>query len=78
MTGRELIVYILMNNLENEQILSDDGVFVGFMDEKEAAAKFNVGVETIRAWYILGHLKGYPVKPSLLFLKNATDPRTNK
>lgn len=78
MTGKELIVYILMNNLENEQVLSDDGIFVGFMDEKEAAAKFNVGVETIRAWYILGYLKGYPVSTSLLFLKNETDPRFKK
>lgn len=78
MTGKELIVYILTNNLENEEVLSKDGVFVGFMDEREAAAKFNVGIETIRAWYILGYLKGFPMNTSLLFLRTTNDPRLNK
>lgn len=49
MTGRELILYILQNNLENEVIIKD-GLFVELLNEQEAAAKFNVGVATIRTW----------------------------
>ena len=41
MTGRDLIIYIMQNNLEDEVVLKD-GFFVGFMDENEAAAKFGV------------------------------------
>ena len=49
MTGKELILYILQNNLENEVVIKD-GVFVWLMNEEEAAAKFGVGVATIKAW----------------------------
>lgn len=48
MTGKELILYILENDLENEDVIKD-GVFIWLMDEKEAAVKFDVGVATIRA-----------------------------
>ena len=34
MTGKELILYILENDLENEDIIKD-GVFIWLMDEKE-------------------------------------------
>ena len=46
MTGKDLIIYILQNNLEDEVVLKE-GFFVGFMDQNEAAVKFNVGVWTI-------------------------------
>lgn len=75
MTGRDLIIYILTNNLENEQVVNQDGVFVGFMGEIEAAAKFGVGVATVRAWYTCGYLKGFAVGDSIFFLRNAADPR---
>lgn len=75
MTGRDLIIYILTNNLENEQVVNQDGVFVGFMGETEAAAKFGVGVATVRAWYTCGYLKGFVVGDSIFFLRNAADPR---
>ena len=42
MTGKELILYILQNNLENTIVL-EDCFFIGFMTEKEAAVKFEVG-----------------------------------
>ena len=67
MTGRDLIIYILQNNLEDEVVLKD-GFFAGFMDENEAAAKFGVGAFTIMAWYSIGALDGIQVK-------NAQDPR---
>ena len=53
MTGRELIVYILQNHLEDEPVFKD-GTFVGFYSENEFAAKMNVGTSTIRAWVELG------------------------
>lgn len=74
MTGKDLIIYILENNLENEVVLKD-GVFVGFMDEGEAAAKFDVGIWTIRAWYMIGSLKGYRVGNKLYFPRDMQDPR---
>lgn len=75
MTGKELIIYILTNNLENEEVVNPDGIFIGFMGEKEAAAKFGVGVATVRAWYTCGYLKGFAVGDSIFFLSNAVDPR---
>lgn len=74
MTGKDLILYILRNNLENTVVLQD-GFFVGFMTEEEAAAKFDVGVATIRAWYQCRMLDGTQIGDSLYFLKDVADPR---
>lgn len=74
MTGKELILYILQNNLENTVVL-EDGFFVGFMNEDEAALKFNVGVATIRAWYNCKWIKGTKIGDSLYFRKDIADPR---
>lgn len=74
MTGKELILYILRNNLEDTIVLKD-GIFVGFMTEGEAAVKFNVGIETIRAWYICRWLDGTKIGDSLYFRKDVADPR---
>lgn len=49
MTGRDLIVYILQNNLEDKPVF-EDGKFIGFMTPHEAAVKFEVGVATIKTW----------------------------
>lgn len=74
MTGKELIIYILQNDLENEVVIKD-GVFVWLMDEEEAAVKFDVGVATIRAWYAFGMLNGTKIGDRLYFLRNVNDPR---
>lgn len=75
MTGKELILYILQNNLEDTVVLKD-GFFIGFMTEEEAAVKFGVGVANIRAWYYCDMLKGTQIGDSLYFLKDVADPRT--
>lgn len=49
MTGRDLIIYILSNGLEDEPVFKN-GKVLGFMTEVEAAAKFNVGIATIKVW----------------------------
>lgn len=70
MTGRELIIYILMNNLEDKEIIAD-GKLVGFMNEKETAIKFGVDIPTIKAWLSLGMLKGITIGNSVYFPKDA-------
>ena len=55
MTGRDLIIYIMKNNLEDEQIFQN-GSFIGFMTMEEAAVTLNVGVGTIYAWMVMGQL----------------------
>lgn len=49
MTGRDLIIYILENGLEDEPVCKDKK-FIGFITISEAAEKMNVGVNTIYAW----------------------------
>lgn len=56
MTGRDLIVYILSNGLEDESVFND-GKFIGFITVSEAAEKMNVGLETIYAWIVQGRLE---------------------
>lgn len=74
MTGKELILYILQNNLEDTVVL-EDGFFIGFMTEEEAAAKFGVGIATVRTWYYYGRINGLKIGDSLYFLKDVADPR---
>ena len=69
MTGRELIIFIMQNKLE-------DKVLCELMSETEAAAKFNVGVTTIRVWYYYGYITGgLDIGGTLYFLKDTPDPR---
>ena len=49
MTGKDLIIYILENNLENEKVFKD-GELLGFMSVDLAALKFGVGTTTIKVW----------------------------
>jgi excisionase family DNA binding protein len=57
MTGRDLILYILSNNLENEPVFQN-GKFIGFITAAEAAAKMNVGVPTVCVWIAQNQLDG--------------------
>lgn len=77
MTGKELILYILEHDLENEVVI-ENGIFVWLMDEEEAAVKFDVGVATIKAWYICGMLNGTKIGDHLYFLRNVKDPRKDE
>ena len=49
MTGKDLIIYILSNNLENESVFKD-GKFIGFLTVDEVAQRMKVGVATVYAW----------------------------
>lgn len=48
MTGKDLIIYILENNLEDCELV---------MDIQEAALKYNVGTSTIEALISYGKIK---------------------
>lgn len=67
-TGRDLILLILENRLENEIILT-------LSSEEELAVRFEVGVATIQAWESLGMIHGWKIGDSLYFLKDTPDPR---
>lgn len=69
MTGKDLIIYILTNNLENELVF-DNGRFIGFITVGEAAAKMNVGTATIRAWIIQERIDSVQVGSEVLIPAN--------
>ena len=60
MTGRDLIIYILKNNLEDQPVF-ENGKLIGFLTVDEAALKFGVGPATIKIWYTLGVLQGIEI-----------------
>ena len=64
MTGRDLIIYILENNLEDEPVFKD-GKLLGFMTIEEVASKWNVGPETIKAYVNLGYIQGVKIGDQL-------------
>lgn len=69
MTGRELIVYILEHNLENESIIKD-GRFVGLLTLDEAAAKLEVGKATVKAKIQDGVIEGTYVEEGAYVFDN--------
>lgn len=75
MTGRDLIIYILENGLEDEPVFFDDG-FLNLLTVEEVAEKYSVGVATVRVWYDFEMLKGVRVGDDIYILPNS-DPYTN-
>lgn len=57
MTGRELIIHILQNNLEDKEVF-ENGRLLDFITDGEAAAKLGVGVQTIRLWVARDKIPG--------------------
>lgn len=74
MTGRDLILYILQNNLENEPVYKD-GRLLGFMNPVEAAIKFEVGESTVRAWMDAGYLPYIRIGNNRFIPEKAKNPR---
>ena len=70
MTGRELIIYILENHLENEQVF-EDGRLLGFMTVQEAAVKFGVGIACIEYWFMTDMLPGFKIGDTIYIPVNA-------
>ena len=70
MTGRELILYILANNLEDEPVFKD-GTFVGFDTPARFAARHHVGIATVNAWAHEGIINTVPIGDTYLIPTNA-------
>ena len=77
MTGRDLIIYIIENNLYDKDIFKDDEFFkflnIDCMTVKEAALKNNVGIETIHAWCTLGKMKSININGTIYILTNRSE-----
>lgn len=67
MTGREFMLYILQNNLENEPLIQD-GKIVGSLTIDEVAMEFNVGRETVKTWVKVGLVDGFEIGNRLFIL----------
>ncbi len=74
MTGRELILYILENHLEDEPIYKD-GKLLGYMTEVEAAEKFGVGLSTIKVWVNQELLQGILIGATIYIPENSKNPK---
>lgn len=55
MTGRELIIFIMQNGLEDKPVF-ENGALVGFMTEQQFAQRMNVGVATVKVWIDWGYI----------------------
>lgn len=73
-TGRDLIIYILQNGLENEAVF-ENGRLLGFMNVAEAAIKFGVGGSTIDTWIKMGLLDSIRIGNLTFIPANATNPK---
>lgn len=74
MTGRELMLYILENHLEDEPIYKD-GKLLGYMTEVEAAEKFGVGLSTIKVWVNQELLQGILIGATIYIPENSKNPK---
>lgn len=69
MTCRDLICYILQNNLEDEPVIKD-GKFVGLLTLDEAAVELNVGKAAIRAMIQEGTIDGVYIETGAFVFNN--------
>lgn len=69
MTGRDLIIYILQNGLENEPVINN-GRILGFLTLEEVAIKCNVGTSTVRTWVHIGLISGVQIGDTIYIPAN--------
>lgn len=76
-TGKDLIMYILENDLENDLFFDNKRVgreLLGFMSVMEAAIEFGVGTSTVLLWYERGSIKGFKIGETVFILANQKNP----
>lgn len=76
MTGRELILYILQNNLENEDVFRDDR-FMLLKTLGEVAEECGVGKETVHTWAKLNMIPSAFIGETLYIPANYISPLRN-
>lgn len=67
MTWKELIVYILENDLEDLPI-SEDGKLNGLLTLADIAVMYDVGIETAKVWGDTGLIKGIKIGDTMYFV----------
>jgi predicted transcriptional regulator len=73
MTGRELILYILANHLEDKPVF-EKGKFIGFVTTSDVAKAANVGLATVHAWMHQGRLESVVVNEGIYIPANYVSP----
>lgn len=73
MTGRDLIVFILQNNLENI-VVFNDGRIPGLMTVGEAAAKWHTGESTVKSLYVMDKIRGVTIGSDLYIYADQENP----
>lgn len=73
MTGKDFILYILQNDLEDKEFC-EDGVLNWFLTAEQLANDLDVGVETVKAWYRLCMIDGVVIGGSVYFYKGTKRP----
>lgn len=77
MKGRDLIIYILENGLENEEVMSEK--FLSFMPTIESVAvAFNVGTATVQAWLDNDCLEGIESHGQIYIFPSSLDAFAEK
>ena len=74
MTGREIVIYILENGLENEEIIGADGKPAGMMTPEEASEKFEVPIATVMAWLATGKILSFLIGDTHYIPRDAENP----
>ncbi len=74
MTGRELVLYILENGLEEEEVIDANGNPAGMMSPEEAAEKFEVSVSTVMAWLATGKIESFYISGTHYIPQSAQNP----
>lgn len=77
MTGRELIIFILENNLEDVSIFDGD-MLPGLMTLDEAAVKWHSGRNTLKALFEMGKIPGVIIDEKIYIHKSVENPFSKK
>lgn len=73
MTGRELIIYILENGLEDKELFSQNLTPL-FISVEKAAVRWNCGTATVKAMIEIGKVKGAKIADEYFVLASQPNP----
>lgn len=77
MLGRDLIMYILKNRLEDVDVF-DEEFFKRFPTVDTIAIKYNVGNATVKIWIEEGYLQGFEFGGQTYIVPSSLDEFTKK
>ncbi len=74
MTGRELIIYILENGLEDAEMFTDKRPGTIFITPEIAAFRWGCGSATVKAMLDMGKIEGIKIGDYYLILSKQPNP----